>query len=102
MKQIPAPCVGIGTRRLLAQMAAVLDPFVAEHGGEPTQLIRPDLRRAWRDEFAAELPEPALSRCAQAISDGHPWPLALWSDDYATAPATEGPAQGARRDPRRR
>ena len=81
MERISTPCTGIGSRRLLAQMAAVLDPFAARHSGQPAQLIEPDLRRAWREEFAAELPEPTLSRCARAIAHGQPWPAALWSED---------------------
>ena len=88
MTAVAAPCLGLGERRLLAQMAAVLDPFVARYGGQPVQLIRTALRRAWREEFFTDLAEPTLTRCAQTIAHGHSWVLALWSTDYATIDST--------------
>jgi hypothetical protein len=75
--------LGLGERRLLAQMAAVLDPLAARYSGQPVQLIRTALHRAWREEFATDLAEPTLTRCAQTIAHGHCWVLALWSTDDA-------------------
>lgn len=103
MQWISIPYRGIGERRLLDQMAAVLEPFVARYGGQPAQLIGPELGRAWRDEFATDLAEPTLSRCAQAIAHGRPWSQALWCDDDLRAPCgqrEEERGRGVRWPPR--
>jgi hypothetical protein len=92
MTATAAPWLGLGERRLLAQMAAVLDPFATRYARQPAQLIKAALRRAWREEFATELADPVLTRCAQTIALGHPWVLALWSNDYAAiAPEPKPP-----------
>jgi hypothetical protein len=72
---------GIGKRRLLAQMAAVLEPLARRYAGAQEAAIRPALCRAWRDEFGTDLPEPTRGRCVTAIASGRSWQSALWSDD---------------------
>jgi hypothetical protein len=72
---------GIGERRLLDQLGAVLDPLAAKHQGDHPRALRPVLAQAWRTAFGVGLPEPALSRCVTAISAGQSWQLALWSHE---------------------
>lgn len=76
------PCRGVGGQRLLEQMAVVLDPLAEQYQGDDPRVLRPVLAAAWRSAFRTELREPALSRCAAAISTGQPWQLALWSTDW--------------------
>jgi hypothetical protein len=71
----------IAGRRLLAQMAAVLEPLASQYVGAKEATVRPALCQAWRTAFATDLPEPAQSRCVAAITAGHPWQFALWSND---------------------
>jgi hypothetical protein len=75
-------CQGVAGRRLLDQIGEVLDPLARQHRGANAHALRPVLAEAWRRAFRAELPEPALSRCAAAIGTGQPWQLALWSNDW--------------------
>jgi hypothetical protein len=74
-------CQGPAGRRLMEQVGGVLDPLARKHLGTDPRTLRPIISRRWREAFRAELPEPALSRCAAAISAGRPWQLALWSND---------------------
>jgi len=76
------PCHGPAGHRLMDQGGEVLEPRAREHQGKDPGTLRPIIRRVWREAFHAELPEPALSRCAAAISTGRPWQLALWSNDF--------------------
>jgi hypothetical protein len=74
-------CRGVGERRLLGQMATVLDPLAAQYRGATEATVRPALRQAWYTAFGTHLPEPTQSRCIAAITAGHPWQIALWSND---------------------
>jgi hypothetical protein len=74
-------CQGTAGRRLMDQVGAVLDPLTRKYRYTAPHTLRPVIRRAWREAFRVELPEPALSRCVAAISKGQPWQLALWSND---------------------
>ena len=73
---------GTAGRRLLDQIADVLDPIAARHQGESPQVLRPILAQAWREAFRTELREPALSRCAAALATKRHWSLALWTHDW--------------------
>jgi hypothetical protein len=73
--------LGLAQTRLLEQMAAALDPLAALCGGMPPLKIKPLIERAWSETFGVDLREPALSRCAAAISARRPWLLALWNND---------------------
>ncbi len=46
------------------------------------QVVTPVLRRAWQAAFDTELPEPSVTRCAQAIAAGAPWVEVLWPDGW--------------------
>jgi DNA-binding NarL/FixJ family response regulator len=63
----------MGDSALFARMASVVDPLAVRYGGQPTEAVKPILRRTWRQAFDAELPESTLTRCAQAIHDCRPW-----------------------------
>lgn len=91
MSQDPIPYVGVGEQRLLSQMATVLDPFTTRHAGQPVSVIKVLLGRVWREEFDARLPQPTLTRCAQAIAGGRDWRQAMRSDDYSHPPITPQP-----------
>lgn len=73
---------GVGGRRLLGQIGAVLDPLASAHRGDDPRALRPVLAQSWWDAFGVEMSEPSLSRCAAAIATGRPWQLALWSNDW--------------------
>lgn len=73
---------GVGGRRLLEQIGAVLDPLAVAHRGDKPAALRPVLADCWHSAFGVQLPEPVLSRCTAAISTGQPWQLALWSNDW--------------------
>ncbi len=72
---------GIAGRRLLEQMAAVLDPLAGQYLGAPEATVRPAVCQAWHNAFGTHLPEPTQSRCIAAIISGYPWQIALWSTD---------------------
>lgn len=72
---------GIGERRLLAQMATVLEPLAGRYLGAQEAAVRPALSRAWWAEFGTDLPEPTRSRCVAAIATGRPWQSAVWPED---------------------
>lgn len=72
---------GIAGRRLLEQMAAVLDPLAYQYRGATEATVRPAVRQAWHIAFGTDLPEPTQSRCIAAIIAGYPWQIALWSND---------------------
>jgi hypothetical protein len=74
-------CDSTGERRLLAQMARVLEPLTARYLGAEAATVRPALCQAWYTAFGTDIPEPTQSRCIAAITAGHPWQLALWSND---------------------
>jgi hypothetical protein len=96
---------GIAGPGLLTQMAAALDPLATAHDGQPSEVIKPILRRAWHQAFHAELPEPVLTRCARAIQDRTPWTEELLNDGWrrteATAPARRLPPSSTDRSPNR-
>jgi hypothetical protein len=73
-------CHSASERRLLAQMASALDPLAAQYLGAEAATVRPALRLAWHTAFGTDIPEPTQSRCIAAITAGHPWQLALWSN----------------------
>jgi hypothetical protein len=75
------PSLGLAQTRLLEQMAKALDPLAALYGGTPPLKIKPLIEQAWCETFGTDLQEPALSRCAAAISARRPWLLALWNND---------------------
>jgi hypothetical protein len=75
------PSLGLAQTRLLEQMAKALDPLAALYGGTPPWKIKPLIEQAWSEAFGTDLQEPALSRCAAAISARRPWLLALWNND---------------------
>jgi hypothetical protein len=70
-------------KQLMAKIGAVLEPLAAQYRGTEALTLRPIIRRAWSQAFHAELPEPALSRCAAAIRAGQPWQLALWAGSWS-------------------
>jgi hypothetical protein len=81
MQLTPIAWQGVAGRRLMAQMAATLDPIAALHAGEPVVELTAVIEQAWYNSFRTQLREPTLSRCAAAIAQGRPWQLALWSND---------------------
>lgn len=82
---------GVAGPDLLPRMAAVLDPVITGHGGQPVEVIKPVLRRAWRAAFDTELPEPVLTRCARAVAERTAWTEELFTDGWSRpAPADRG------------
>jgi hypothetical protein len=75
------PSLGLPQTRLLEEMAKALDPLAALYGGSPPLMIKPRIEQAWSEAFGVDLREPALTRCAAAISARRPWLLALWNND---------------------
>lgn len=86
---------GVAGPNLFTAMAAVLDPLVTGHGGQPAEVITPMLAQAWRQAFATELPEPVLTRCARAVAERTPWTEELFPDGWYRP----GPARSPRRSP---
>jgi hypothetical protein len=81
----PAPLAQLAERALFDQVSGVLGPVAAQHGGQPTWLVKPELRRVWWDTFGAELGEPTLSWVAQAIQDRQPGPIGWRSPQLVKA-----------------
>jgi hypothetical protein len=85
---------------LFDRVFSVLGPVAERAAGQPTWLVKPALRRAWREVFDADLGEPTLTWVAQAIQDRQPaaigWrtPAAL---DGGSRARPKGSASGARR-----
>jgi hypothetical protein len=79
---------GIAGPGLLTQMATVLDPLATTYEGQPTEVIKPILQRAWHQAFHTDLPEPVLTRCARAIRDRTPWTEELLNDGWHRTEAT--------------
>jgi hypothetical protein len=57
---------------LFDRVFSVLGPVAERAAGQPTWLVKPALRRAWREVFDADLGEPTLTWVAQAIQDRQP------------------------------
>lgn len=87
---------GVAGPNLLPQMAAVLDPLVTGHAGQPAEVVKPMPARAWRLTFDTELPEPVLTRCARAVAERTPWAEELFTDGWYRP----GPPRSPRRSPR--
>lgn len=85
-----------GVDELLSPVAAVLDPVAQSLAGQPARVVKPALRRAWRDAFDVELGEPALTWCAQAIQDRQPWSLVWRGHDRGRSGRPE-PSRAPRR-----
>jgi hypothetical protein len=85
-RAVPAGCgYRAPTGRLgwfLGQVGGVLHPLAEQCAGQPTAIVRQSLAQAWRAEFGVRLPEPALTDCATALSQGRPWIPTLWTGGW--------------------
>jgi demethylmenaquinone methyltransferase/2-methoxy-6-polyprenyl-1,4-benzoquinol methylase len=66
----------------LDQVGGVLDPLADQCAGQPPAGVRANLAQNWQAEFGVRLPEPALTNCAIALSEGRPWINTLWTGGW--------------------